>query len=52
MSRNEASLGVVAAALLLGLWLMSNPQCCRGCQTFAEHLLRHALNKFFRGLSS
>ena len=27
--------------LVTGYWLQGNPQCKRGCQTLAQHLINH-----------
>ena len=40
-------LGLFAA----GLWLLSNPNCDRGCKTVAEHLLGHGIEDFFKGFA-
>jgi len=32
---------------IVGLLLLSSPNCDRGCQTLAEHLLTHSLDKLF-----
>ncbi len=53
MSR-EASAGALAGLLMVavGLALLSDPQCGRGCRTVAEHILQHGLEDFFRGLEA
>lgn len=30
-------------AIAVGLYLLSRPQCVRGCRTVAEHLLTHGI---------
>jgi hypothetical protein len=30
---------------LLGLWLLQNPNCRRGCRTVVEHLLTDGLDR-------
>lgn len=36
---------LIAGLVLAGLawWLLSKPQCNRGCRTVAEHLLEHGI---------
>ena len=52
MSRGAS--GALAGFLLVavGLALLSDPQCGRGCRTVAEHILQHGLEDFFRGLGA
>lgn len=54
MARTNASDLVVLGAVLiaLGILLASNPRCDRGCQTVAEHLIKHGLRDFFLGLGA
>lgn len=33
--------------LAIGYVLQSNPQCKRGCQTLAQHLINHGWEKLF-----
>lgn len=41
---------VVAVGLLaVGVWLKSRPDCDSGCQTVAEHLIRHVLSRLLGG---
>jgi len=35
---------VISGSVLLGLYLLSNPRCNRGCKTVAQHLLFHGLD--------
>ena len=37
----------IIASVLVGIWLLSNPRCTRGCRTVAQHLLEHGLEGFF-----
>lgn len=42
-------------ALLLagvGVALLQNPKCTRGCRTVAEHLLSHGIEDFLKGLTA
>jgi hypothetical protein len=34
----------------LGLVLLSNPRCNRGCRTIAEHLVSHVIDDLLTGL--
>lgn len=36
----------------LGVVLLSDPKCERGCRTVAEHLLSHGIDDFLAGLSA
>lgn len=36
----------------LGVVLLSDPTCERGCRTVAEHLLSHGIDDFLAGLSA
>lgn len=49
-SENVALLGV--GIILFGLWLASRPNCNRGCQTMAQHLISHGLDDFIAGIVS
>jgi hypothetical protein len=44
MSKNNQQVLMVLGGIALGLYLLSNPRCGRGCQTLAEHLLSHSLD--------
>ncbi len=50
--KNGNALLVSGGICLLSLWLLSRPNCRRGCKTVAEHLLEHGLDEFFTGLIS
>lgn len=41
---------VAGGTVLVGLWLLSDPKCGRGCRTVAEHLVEHGVKDFFTGL--
>lgn len=41
---------VIVGTILVGLLLLSNPHCTRGCRTVGEHLIDHALDEFIAGL--
>jgi hypothetical protein len=43
MSKRDQHTLMLLGGVALGLWLLSNPRCNRGCQTLAEHLLSHSL---------
>ncbi len=34
---------MAVGAIFLGLWLKSDPNCGLGCQTVAQHLIRHGI---------
>jgi hypothetical protein len=42
---NKAAMGLVW--LVFGLWLLQKPNCNRGCQTIAEHIINHGLADLF-----
>ena len=42
---------VILGSVLVGLWLLSNPRCARGCRTIAEHLVAHGIDEFLAGLA-
>jgi hypothetical protein len=42
--------GKVLLAFGIGLLLLSNPRCSKGCKSVAEHLVSHALDDFIVGL--
>ncbi len=46
MSKADSAALIAVGAVLLGLWLMSDPDCGLGCQTVAQHLITHG----FKGL--
>jgi hypothetical protein len=48
--KNQNAMIVSGGICLLGLWLLSTPNCRRGCRTVAEHLLEHGLQDFFTAL--
>lgn len=48
--KNEDAIIVSGGICLLSLWLLSRPNCRRGCRTVAEHLLEHGLEDFFAAL--
>ena len=35
---------------LTAMWLLSQPNCKRGCRTVAEHLLEHGIRDIFLGI--
>lgn len=37
----------ILAGIALSVWLLSKPNCQRGCRTVAEHLLEHELAALF-----
>jgi hypothetical protein len=45
---------IVWALLLtgLGIALLQDPKCRRGCRTLAEHLLSHGIEDFLSGLTA
>jgi hypothetical protein len=42
--------GLVILSVIVGMWLLSNPRCKRGCRTVAEHLITHGIDEFIAGL--
>ena len=50
--KNDKALLISSGVFLVGLWLASRPNCSRGCQTVAEHLIEHGLADFFAALLS
>src|SRR5882724_3469113 len=44
------NLAVPLGFLAVGILLMSNPNCRKGCRTVAEHLVNHGLEDFIKGL--
>jgi hypothetical protein len=48
--KNDKALLISSGVILVGLWLASRPNCNRGCQTVAEHLVEHGLADFFATL--
>ncbi len=48
--KNDKALLVSTGVFLVDLWLVSRPNCSRGCQTVAEHLIEHGLADFFATL--
>jgi len=42
--------GLVIFGVVVGMWLLSNPRCKRGCRTVAEHLITHGIDEFLAGL--
>ncbi|HYM04920.1 MAG TPA: hypothetical protein VEU11_00030 [Terriglobales bacterium] len=45
MSKKDQQTLLLLGGIALGLYLLSNPRCGRGCQTLAEHLLTHSLHE-------
>ena len=41
--------GLVILGVVVGMWLLSNPRCKRGCRTVAEHLVTHGIDEFLAG---
>ncbi len=40
MARSDSVAPIVAmGSVIVGLWLMSKPDCNEGCRTIAEHLI-------------
>jgi hypothetical protein len=54
MSSSQAAkaLWFAAGSVVLGLWLLSRPDCGRGCRTVEEHLINHGIDEFLTGLLS
>jgi len=48
--KNGKALLISSGVLLVGLWLVSRPDCRRGCKSVAEHLVEHGLSEFFATL--
>ncbi len=48
--KSEGAFLTAGALVLVGLWLVSRPQCNRGCKTVAEHLIEHGISDFIGGL--
>jgi hypothetical protein len=46
----ETATLVAGGTILVGIWLLSDPRCGRGCRTVAEHLVEHGLKDFFTSL--
>jgi len=44
------NLAIPLGFLAVGILLMSNPNCRKGCRTVAEHLVNHGLEDFIKGL--
>jgi hypothetical protein len=47
-----ATLLTAVCVTMAGLWLISDPQCRRGCKTVAQHLVEHGIGDFFGTLLS
>ena len=45
-SQGERVVLIGMGSLIVGLWLISRPNCNRGCRTMAEHLIDHGIEKF------
>lgn len=41
-----------AAAVIVGLILVSDPRCKAGCRSIAQHLIAHSLKDFFGELGA
>lgn len=41
---------VIGGTVLVGALLLSDPNCKRGCRTFAEHLVEHGIQDFLSSL--
>ena len=48
--KNQFVLALLFAGL--GVVLLSDPKCRRGCRTVAEHLLSHGIEDFLSGLAA
>lgn len=48
--KSEKALLISSGFFLVGLWLVSRPDCGRGCRTVAEHLIEHGLADFLTTL--
>lgn len=51
MSKNDQKkLFVAGGIIFIGILMLSDPQCDRGCRTVAEHLLDHGIEEFMTKL--
>ena len=48
--KNGNLLVVSSAVLVIGLVLLSQPKCHKGCRTVAEHLVEHGIQDFLSAL--
>ncbi len=47
MKKSDRAAVTALAFVFVGLWLLSNPNCDTGCQTVAEHLVKHGITGLF-----
>jgi hypothetical protein len=47
MKKSDRTAVTALAIFFVGLWLLSNPNCGTGCQTVAEHLVKHGITGLF-----
>lgn len=47
---NDKQVVTLLGIAMVGMWMLSNPRCDRGCKTVAEHLVSHALDDLIAGL--
>jgi hypothetical protein len=40
----------ILGSIVVGLMLLSDPHCKRGCRTLAQHLVEHGFDEFIAGL--
>ena len=50
MRKDEQQLLALVVIAGVGLYLVSDPRCDRGCRTVAEHLLNHSLSALLKTL--
>ncbi len=48
--KGEQAILLAAGMIAPGIWLASKPNCDRGCQTVADHLIVQGLDDFLGGL--
>jgi hypothetical protein len=49
VSKADTAALIAVGAVLLGLWLLSDPDCGLGCQTVAQHLITHGIGNLGLG---
>lgn len=43
MKKSDQTALISLALVLVGLWLLSSPNCDYGCRFVAEHLIKHGI---------